>query len=168
MLIATNYPQVPLATSNAATDSLRVESQQRPPIVPAPELTKGHEERAFNPQNERTADEPQVQAKLQQRVDERQQQQHQQQQQKQSEQQAQQTPPAKPLKLPPRLPAGLNRKDVRIRTEPQPPRNPVGGKMATPPAGESASLYRAIAAHVGNFYRQTSEPALDGGLTLTV
>lgn len=65
MLVVTNYPQVPIATTNAATDAARVDSQQRPPIVPPQEATKGHEERAFNPQNERAAEQAKVNEKLQ-------------------------------------------------------------------------------------------------------
>lgn len=166
MLVVTNYPQVPIATTNAATDALRVESQQRPPIVPAPELTKGHEERAFNSQNERTADEPQVQAKLQQRVDERQQQQHQQQQQQQreGEKQASQPLPPKALKLPARTPGALSRKDIKVRVEDKAPKQPIGAKTATPATGQEASLYRTIASHVGSFYRHTSEPAAEAGI----
>ncbi|WP_394129206.1 hypothetical protein [Shewanella maritima] len=53
MLINTNYPQVPIATSNVATDLARADNQQKPPIIPPQQLTKPHEERAFNPQNER-------------------------------------------------------------------------------------------------------------------
>ena len=64
MLVVTNYPNVPISTSNVATDSARTDNQQRPPVLPPPQASKGHEERAFNPQNERTAEQAQAQAKL--------------------------------------------------------------------------------------------------------
>lgn len=63
MLVVSNYPQVPLATSNVATDSVRVDNQLKPVVIPPQAATKGHEERAFNPQNERTADQTQQQTK---------------------------------------------------------------------------------------------------------
>jgi len=53
MIITTHYPQIPLATSNVATDLARVDNQQKPPVIPPQEPTKGHEERQLNPQNER-------------------------------------------------------------------------------------------------------------------
>ena len=53
MLINSHYPQVPLATSNVATDLARADNQQRPPILPPQQPSKGHQERAYNPQHER-------------------------------------------------------------------------------------------------------------------
>ncbi|ABM01709.1 hypothetical protein SHAM105786_13275 [Shewanella amazonensis] len=163
MLVVTNYPQVPLATSNVATDSARVENQQRPPIVPPPQLTKGHEERAFNPQHERTADEPQVQARLQKRVEEKQQQ-HQQQQHKDAEQQSQQALP-RPLKRPAKTTGALSRSDLKVKSQPQEPRHPLGSKTASPQAGLPDSFYRAIASHVDSFYHHTSEPRAESTLS---
>ncbi|MBR9728059.1 hypothetical protein ACFOD0_11065 [Shewanella intestini] len=53
MLVNTNFPQVPIATSNVATDLARADNQQKPAIVAPQQPSKGHEERAFNSQNER-------------------------------------------------------------------------------------------------------------------
>ncbi|BFL86229.1 hypothetical protein LFREDSHE_46790 [Shewanella baltica] len=90
MLVVSNYPQVPLATTNVATDSARVDNQLKPVVIPPQAATKGHEERAFNPQNERTADQTQQQTKTlennQQQVQEKQQQQQSSQQQSQQQQ----------------------------------------------------------------------------------
>ncbi|MDO6639622.1 hypothetical protein Q4557_06575 [Shewanella sp. 5_MG-2023] len=52
MLIVTNYPQVPLATTNVATDLARADNQQAKPILPPQALTKPHHERALNQKNE--------------------------------------------------------------------------------------------------------------------
>ncbi|UJF22408.1 hypothetical protein [Shewanella sp. OMA3-2] len=54
MLINSHYPQVSIVTSNVATDSARVDNQQKPPIIPPQQPTKNHPERAYNQQNERT------------------------------------------------------------------------------------------------------------------
>ena len=54
MLINSHYPQVSIVTSNVATDSARVDNQQKPPIIPPQQPTKNHSERAYNQQNERT------------------------------------------------------------------------------------------------------------------
>lgn len=90
MLVVSNYPQVPLATSNVATDLARVDNQLKPVVIPPQQATKAHEERAFNPQNERTADQAQQQARLiehnQQQVQDKQQQQQSSQQQNQQQQ----------------------------------------------------------------------------------
>ncbi|WP_394497826.1 hypothetical protein [Shewanella sp. ENK2] len=53
MLVVTNYPQVPIATSNVATDLARADNQQAKPILPPQELSKAYQERAYNQQNER-------------------------------------------------------------------------------------------------------------------
>ncbi|WP_076538259.1 hypothetical protein [Shewanella sp. UCD-KL21] len=55
MLIVTNYPQVPLATTNVATDLARADNQQAKPILPPQALTKPHHERALNQKNESPA-----------------------------------------------------------------------------------------------------------------
>ena len=55
MLVVTNYPNVPIATTNAATDAARTDNLQRPPVIPPQEASKGHNERPFNSQHERTA-----------------------------------------------------------------------------------------------------------------
>ena len=55
MLIVTNYPQVPIATSNVATDLARADNQQAKPILPPQESTSAHHERALNQKNESLA-----------------------------------------------------------------------------------------------------------------
>jgi len=161
MLVVTHYPQVPLATSNAATDAARVENQQRPPIIPPSEPTKGHEERAFSPEHERTADEPQIQSRLQQRVDERQQQQqgsHQEQQQQQAgEQQNGRQAARRPLKIPVKQQAALSRKDIKLRSETR-GQSKANAKASLPQAGMPEQFYRTIAAHVGDFYADRTVP----------
>ncbi len=86
MLVVTNYPHVPIATTNAATDSARTDNLQRPPVIPPAEPTKGHEERSFSAQNERTAEHADAQARLNERSQGKQQDTGQQQQGKQQDQ----------------------------------------------------------------------------------
>lgn len=154
MLVVTNYPQVPIATTNVATDSARVESQQRPPIIPAPQLAKSHEERSFNPQNERTADQAHIQAKLNEKVQAKQQGAGQQQQEgKQQQNQAQQAAPAiiRPLMMKP----VLARRDIR---SPQAEPRPMPTKAPTTQPEQSSSFYETVAAHVSHFYQQQTHP----------
>lgn len=51
MLVSTTYPQVPLANTNVATDSVREDNQHRPIIQPTTQPTKSHGERALNNQD---------------------------------------------------------------------------------------------------------------------
>ena len=53
MQVITHYPHVLLATNNVATDHARADNQVKPPILPPEQANKTHEERAFNPKNER-------------------------------------------------------------------------------------------------------------------
>ncbi|MFQ6372332.1 hypothetical protein [Shewanella sp. YIC-542] len=158
MQLVSNYPQVPLATSNPATDAARIEGQQRPPVIPPQQPAKGHEERAFNPQHERTADNAQQYAQLASQVHERQQQSNQQQQQN-SRQQAQtaaaQTPSAIIMMKP-----ALKRKDIHLADNviPAPPSSAAATAM---PSGQSEDFYRTVARHVGNYYHQQTSPAAD-------
>ncbi|QSX37160.1 hypothetical protein [Shewanella sedimentimangrovi] len=168
MLLVSHYPQVPLATSNAATDAARVDSQLRPPIIPPSETTKGHEERAFNPQHERTADEPQIQSRLQQRVEERQQQhqgsQQEQQQRQAGEQQQNRQAPPRSLKIPAKQHAALSRKDIKVRSETRSPQ-PKANQGTSPQAGMPEQFYRAIAAHVSEFYAGRTAPEEEPALS---
>lgn len=153
MLVVTNYPQVPIATTNAATDSARVESQQRPPIIPAPQMAKSNEERPFNPQNERAADQANVQARLNEKVQAKQQGQgqHQQEGQQQQQQAKQGAAIIRPLIMKP----ALARRDIRSpQTEsPQEPQKP-----KTRFDNQATSFYQSVSAHVANFYQTQTLP----------
>ncbi|ABO25497.1 hypothetical protein SHLO109777_15870 [Shewanella loihica] len=154
MLVVTNYPQVPIATTNAATDSARVESQQRPPIIPAPQLAKSNEERPFNPQNERAADQANIQAKLNEKVQAKQQGQGQHQQEgQQQQQQAKQGAAAiiRPLMMKP----ALARRDIRS-AQTETPREPQ--KPKTRLENQASSFYQSVSAHIASFYQTQTLP----------
>ncbi|MCH1929944.1 hypothetical protein L9G16_07110 [Shewanella sp. A25] len=167
MLVVSNYPQVPLATTNVATDSARVDNQLKPVVIPPQEATKGHEERAFNPQNERSADQ---QAKLiaqnQQQIQEKQQQQQSSKQ--QSQQQQEQKAPSvvaervlpKNLIIPSRAPAALQRKDIKVmansgRTQTA-SLNTSSHRQAI--QGESEQFYQKLGQRIGQFYQHQTRP----------
>ncbi|MCS6124114.1 hypothetical protein [Shewanella baltica] len=175
MLVVSNYPQVPLATSNVATDSARVDNQLKPVVIPPQAATKGHEERAFNPQNERTADQTQQQTKTlehnQQQVQEKQQQQQSSQQQSQQQQEkkaplvvAERVLP-KTLKIAARGQAALQRKDIRLKVS-QGAANYASSnaKANTSSAarqslqGESTQFYQQLGQRIGQFYQQQTQP----------
>ncbi|ABZ74819.1 conserved hypothetical protein [Shewanella halifaxensis HAW-EB4] len=154
MLVVTNYPNVPIATSNAATDSARTDSQQRPPIIPPQQATKGHEERAFNPQHERTADHAQNQAKLRESVQQKQQGQSQQQEQSGQEKQKQ----AANLNLKQLLSqrAPLKRSDIKLPGQQPPPTDTSPTNQAMP--NETLQFYQAFGVRIEAFYHQRTEP----------
>ncbi|HSG61892.1 MAG TPA: hypothetical protein VLA24_10740 [Pseudomonadales bacterium] len=162
MLVVSHYPQVPLATSNVATDSARVENQQKTPVIPPKEATKGHEERGFNPQNERTADTAQQQARLQERVQGDLQRQQQQSQQEQAQPQkkavvvAQQALP-KTLKIGARSQGALQRKDIRIKSaDGRPAQTTTNSQHPLP--GQSAQFYQQLGQRINQFYQQQTQP----------
>lgn len=162
MLVVTNYPQVPIATTNAATDAARVDSQQRPPIVPPQEATKGHEERAFNPQNERAAEQAKVNEKLQGK------QQGSGQQQQEGKQQQEQKTAALPsiLKAALRGKPALQRRDIRAQQQtPQPKSNNNVSKLLV---NQSQEFYQAVAHHVSQFYQQQTQPKPEPALSSSV
>ncbi|MGS0681713.1 hypothetical protein ACVBIL_11155 [Shewanella sp. 125m-7] len=156
MLVVTNYPNVPIATSNAATDSARTDSQQRPPIIPPQQPTKGHEERAFNPQHERTAEQAQTQAKLRESVQGKQQ--GQSQHQEQSGQEKQKQSAALNLKQLLRQCGPLKRSDIKISG--QQPEAASKEKAAAKPvmANETLEFYQAFGVRIETFYHQRTEP----------
>jgi hypothetical protein len=168
MLINTHYPQVPISTSNVATDLARIDNQQRPPLLPPQEPSKGHEERAFNPKNERSPIEL---------VKERQQQQQQQQSAQQSVQQekalnATQTAAqvaAKPVFFAAHQKAALQRKDVHVRQN-ETPKSPVNQGLGANPAlkGHKDEFYQALGQHVEAFYQTQVQPNSPRLFTLTV
>ena len=174
MLVVSNYPQVPLATTNVATDTARVDNQLKPVVIPPQAATKGHEERAFNPQNERTAEQAQQQARLlehsQQQIQEKQQQQQSSQQQGQQQQEkkaviavAERAQP-KILKIAARGQAALQRKDIRLKVG----QSPINYASANTQAsnsltrqsiqGESPQFYQQVGQRIGQFYQQQTQP----------
>lgn len=171
MLVVSNYPQVPLATSNVATDSARVDNQLKPVVIPPQAATKGHEERAFNPQNERTADQAQQQAKTlehnQQQVQEKQQQQQSSQQQNQQQQEkkaplvvAERVLP-KTLKIAARGQAALQRKDIRLKVSQGAANYASSNAKANvlqSLQGESSQFYQQLGQRIGQFYQQQAQP----------
>ena len=177
MLVVSHYPQVPLATSNVATDDARVDNQLKTPIIPPKEATKGHEERAFNPQHERTAETAQQQARLQERVQgnmQRQQQQSQQEQQPEKKAVAvSQQASAKPIKIPARTHAALERKDIRIKmAHGQMASNAANNMTAQAPASSSHPLpnqspqfYQQLGQIIDQFYQDKTEPEAETALS---
>ncbi|QUN05966.1 hypothetical protein KDN34_00265 [Shewanella yunxiaonensis] len=162
MQLVSNYPQVPLATSNPATDAARVEGQQRPPVIPPQEPAKGHEERAFNAQNERTADAAQQNAKQATLVHE--QQQSNQQQQQSSQQQKQQ---GKSLLAAVFIKPALDRKDIRNRVDPTPLNNrqtATSDSSEHPMPDESDDFYRALGNRIAEYYQQQTSPLTTANL----
>lgn len=181
MLLVSNYPQVPLATTNVATDSARVDNQLKPVVIPPQAATKGHEERAFNPQNERTTDQAQQQVRLleqnQQQVQDKQQQQQSSQQQSQQQQEKQAPIVAadralpKTLKVPVRGPAALQRKDIRLKVGQQNPRPAnTNAKTGTttarkPIQGESPQFYQQVGQRIGQYYAQQTQPETEASMS---
>lgn len=175
MLVVSNYPQVPLATSNVATDSARVDNQLKPVVIPPQAATKGHEERAFNPQNERIADQAQQQAKTlehnQQQVQEKQQQQQSSQQQNQQQQEkkaplvvAERVLP-KTLKIAARGQAALQRKDIRLKVSQGATSYATSSAKANTSSaarqslqGESSQFYQQLGQRISQFYQQQTQP----------
>ncbi|MCW3172114.1 hypothetical protein [Shewanella subflava] len=145
MLINSHYPQVPLATSNVATDLARVDNQQKPPIIPPQQPTQNHPERAYNPQNERV---PAYKI-----VEQKQQQQHANNQQ----QTAQQAIPSQPVRVIASNTPTIQRKDIRIKlatsaqTETTTPENK---KAANHASTQDAAYFQLVRQHVSQYYGQ--------------
>jgi hypothetical protein len=167
MLINTHYPQVPISTSNVATDLARIDNQQKPPLMPPQEPSKGHEERAFNPKYERSPTEL---------VKERQQQQQQQSAQQSVLQEKALNAPqtaaqvaAKPVFFAAHQKAALQRKDVHVRQN-ETEKSPVNQGLGANPAlkGHSNDFYQALGQHVGTFYQTQVQPNSPRHFTLTV
>ncbi|GGN29272.1 hypothetical protein GCM10007984_33640 [Shewanella putrefaciens] len=182
MLVVSNYPQVPLATSNVATDLARVDNQLKPVVIPPQQATKAHEERAFNPQNERTADQAQQQARLiehnQQQVQDKQQQQQSSQQQNQQQQEKKapivmaERVQSKLVKIATRGQAALQRKDIRLKVaqgdtthiNTRPKNN---NTSTTQPSiqGESMQFYQQVGQRISQFYEQQTRPEPESAMS---
>lgn len=171
MLVVSHYPQVPIATSNVATDLARADNQLKPVVIPPQAATKGHEERAFNPQHERTAEQAQqarLQQNNQQQVQEKQQQQQSQQQQSQ-QQQDKKAPMAltervlpNTLKFTARPQAALQRKDIRLKVatdaSPKMLSKAENGQTSAAPQKQSLQFYQQLGQRIGQFYATQTEP----------
>lgn len=157
MLVVTNYPHVPIATTNAATDSARTDNLQRPPVIPPAEPTKGHEERSFSAQNERTAEHADAQARLNERSQGKQQDTGQQQQEKQQDQAKH--VPSQLIKDLLRGKPALQRRDIRTNQKENsndtPQKNTSERGMIL---DQPSEFYREFGQHVGSFYQQQTHP----------
>lgn len=166
MLVVTNYPQVPIATTNPATDAARVDSQKRPPIVPTPELAKSHQERPFTPQHERTAEQPEIQARINERLLGKHQGGGQQQQEKQQQEAEKPTRVANIVRDPLRGRPALNRRDIRIAQQPNSASN---HKQSQPQkselVGQSKAFYQAVSLHITSFYQQQAHPKTEPAIS---
>ncbi|MGX9460678.1 hypothetical protein ACWXWU_05465 [Shewanella sp. A14] len=159
MIVTTHYPQVPLATSNVATDLARVDNQQKPPIIPPQEPTKGHEERSLNPQNERATAYVVAEKKQQQEQAKRQQQ-------SATQQAVESKAIAAPAAIRPQAlriiasqtPA-LQRKDIQIKTQAATPKTtPEPRQRQSLDTSAPTATYQQFGQRIGQFYQQQSAP----------
>lgn len=152
MLINSHYPQVPLATSNVATDSARVDNQQKPPIIPPQQPTKNHPERAYNQQNERS--------QAHKIVEQKQQQQHSTSQREAIVQQLV-TPKSlqgQPLNIVANNTPTIQRKDIRIKQSLQAEQSTTQSSKPLVRNDEipkqSSAYYQQVRQHVSQYYGQ--------------
>ncbi|PKG56329.1 hypothetical protein [Shewanella sp. GutDb-MelDb] len=157
MQVVTNYPNVPLSTSNVATDAARTDNQQRPPVLPPPQASKGHEERAFNPQHERTAEQAQTQAKLRGSVQGKQQ--------GDSQQEQQKRPAPFDLKQLLSYRSSLKRSDIKLPSLPV--EKPACADSKRMP-NETLQFYRAFGAHIDAFYQARTQPKTESDMLTSV
>ncbi|WP_282109148.1 hypothetical protein [Shewanella algicola] len=170
MIINTHYPQVPLATSNVATDLARVDNQQKPPIIPPQEPNKGHEERAFNPQNERAAAYVVAEKKQQQNQSQRQQQGLTQQSvdpkallQQPTRQQTRQQQTVRVLA---NLTPALQRKDIQIKSQLTAVNDQTELKQHQKDSSMSNANAQQFGQRIGQFYQQQSAPNIESQLQI--
>ncbi|WP_137223752.1 MULTISPECIES: hypothetical protein [Shewanella] len=158
MIITTHYPQIPLATSNVATDLARVDNQQKPPIIPPQEPAKGHQERSLNPQNERASTYIVAEKKQQQEQAKRQQQSTTQQ---SLESKVIASPAIRPqvIKILASQTPALQRKDIQLKTQVATAKTtPEPRQRQSLDAGESSAIYQQFGQRIGQFYQQQSVP----------
>ncbi|MCL1142848.1 hypothetical protein [Shewanella gaetbuli] len=153
MLINSHYPQIPLATSNVATDLARADNQQRPPVIPPQQPTSAHHERAFNPQNER--------APAYQIVEQKQQQQHSDAQRQAIVQQllAPKSAVSQLVNVVANDTPTLQRRDIRIKhltTPAQQSKTDI--EKASDESEVNAAYFQQVREHVGQFYGQHNNP----------
>ncbi|MGI2258492.1 hypothetical protein [Shewanella sp. GXUN23E] len=166
MQIVSHYPNVPVATSNVATDSVRTDNQQKPPLPPPQETAKTSAEKALEQRQDRATE--QQQERLNRIAERGAKQQHQQAEQQQPHRQPQlpQAEKAALMKLAAKGGA-LNRRDVRDRTQSNAPAVKAQAK-AHPMPNEAPKVYRRIGAVIAAVYRQSSEVPAAPELSLTL
>ena len=165
MIITTHYPQVPLATSNVATDLARVDNQQKPPIIPPQEAIKVHEKRAFNPQNERAQTYVIAEKKQQQGQSQRQQQNLTQQSVDPKALLQQSTRPQTVRVMASNTPA-LQRKDIQIKSQSTPVKNQIESKQRQTDNNMTSATAQQFGVRIGQFYQQQSAPNLESQLQI--
>jgi hypothetical protein len=154
MLINSHYPQVPISTSNVATDLARIDNQQKPPLLPPQEPSKGHEDRAYNQNNERAPAD----------VIKQKQQQEQQQnaslyQQKASVQTAAAPVAAKAVRFVANSKAALERKDLQLKQPAKEHQKDTRGLANNPNLqGQSTRFYQQLGQQVEQFYQAKVSP----------
>ncbi|WOT05410.1 hypothetical protein [Shewanella youngdeokensis] len=162
MQVVTHYPNVPLSTSNVATDSARTDNQQRPPVVPPSQASKGHEERAFNPQHERTAEQANT-TKLRDAV-------HSKQQggsgQEQSQQEQQKRASIADLRQSKNYSSPLKRSDIKLPSQAAETKTAATTSKKTPT--ETLQFYREFGAHIEAFYQARTQPKSESHTLTTV
>ncbi|GGB45400.1 hypothetical protein K8B83_00670 [Shewanella inventionis] len=165
MIINTHYPQVPLATSNVATDLARVDNQQKPPIIPPQEPSKGHEERAFNPQNERAQAFVVAEKKQQQDQSQRQQQNLTQQSVDPKALLQQATRPQTVRIMASNTPA-LQRKDIQIKSQSATTKSYIESTPRQADSSMTNATAQQFGMRIGQFYQQQSAPNLESQLQI--
>lgn len=168
MLVVTNYPNVPIATTNAATDAARTDNLQRPPVIPPQATTEGHNERPFNSQHERTAQQADVLARLNEKSQGKQQSTGQQQ--ENAQQQAQQTKPVESLKIKELLrgkPA-LQRRDIRTQQQMNTTQAEVKKETRSVMLGQAPEVYQKFGQHIETFYQQQTEPKVQSAISALI
>lgn len=165
MQVISNYPQVPIATSNPATDVARAENLQRPPVIPPQQPTQNHEERPLNSQNERANVLAQQQARLADTVHERQQSNQQQQQEQGAQDQRQQQQKAPLVQRFSLTKPALDRRDIRNRVSQEPSAThqsqPSSHDKTLLTAQQPEHFYREFAQRIGDFYQAQTQPLAD-------
>lgn len=151
MSIVTSFPNVPISPSNVATDSARAENLQRPPILPPTQASKAHEERAFNPQHERAADQAQTQAKLRGSVQDKQQGGSQE---GQTQQEHKKHSPASDVTALASYRAPLKRSDIKLLS----PQQHQGATLSKALPDQTPSFYRTFGLHIAAFYNTQAQP----------
>ena len=185
MLVVTNYPNVPIATTNAATDAARTDNLQRPPVIPPQEMTKGHDERPFNPKHERTAEQADVLARLNEKSQGKQQGTGQQQ--EDSKQQQQQSKSAQAHRINELLkhkPA-LQRRDIRTQfpnlasgntdKHLHVQKNDMGvirsdnrKDVQSEILGKEVEFYQLFGQHIEHFYHEQTEPKVQPAISTLI
>ncbi|AZG71301.1 hypothetical protein [Shewanella livingstonensis] len=166
MIINTHYPQVPLATSNVATDLARVDNHQKPPIIPPQEPAKGHQERSLNQQNERASTYIIAEKKQQQEQTKRQQQ-NVTQQSVDPKVIASTSIRAQIVRVIANQTPALHRKDIQLKTQAATTKTTAEPRQRQPiNSGVPTATYQQFGLQVGKFYQQQSAPNIESQLQI--